>query len=167
MNVIHALLGEHAILKQQIRALRGAAPRLESRELRTAALSFAEAVESHARLEDELLFEALEATGKMPVGPILAMREEHRRIEERVGRLTATPSAGDAAGEDRKLLGRLLETLADHFAHEEHVLFALAGSLLDPVQLGRLGARWAERRGVVLAVHGALVAGAGAAAMAR
>ena len=148
MNIVFALLGEHGILKHEIAALRRDAPGLTGVELRAAARAFAAAAESHAHLEDELLFGPLESSGRMPRGPVPAMRAEHDEIEKLLARLL-DPAAGDREVEVlRRTLTRLLSVLEDHFAHEENVLFVLASRILDPSALERLGDGWAERRAV-------------------
>jgi iron-sulfur cluster repair protein YtfE (RIC family) len=153
MDILFALLGEHGVLKHQMAALRLAAPGFTDEQLRAAALVLAEAVETHAAIEDELLFTALDGCAALPAGPLAAMREEHRRIEELLSRVLAPPGArapsGAGAPESReRSLLRLLETLLHHFAHEEHVLFPLAGRGLGAESREALGARWAQRRSV-------------------
>ena len=148
MNIVHALLGEHGILKFQIDALRRAA-KAGKGELRAAALALGEAVESHARLEDELLFEPLEAGGRMPAGPIGGMRAEHAQIEELISRIESPAGTGAEAGASvAPIVARLCDTLLLHFTHEEHVLFVLAARFAGEAELEELGARWAERRSV-------------------
>lgn len=156
MNLLHALLGEHGPLRHQLDALRLAAPRLADGELRAAVLVTAEAVESHARLEDELLFDALAASGAMPPGPVEAMRAEHEAIVALLGQLLAPADTPGRPDPQRTVL-RLVETVRHHFAHEEHVLFPLAAQHLGAARLEALGAEWAERRAVEigpLAAHG-------------
>ena len=149
MNILHALLGEHGPLRHQLEALKLAAPRLGDAELRAAVLVTAEAVESHARIEDELLFDALAASGQMPAGPVEAMRAEHAQIVTLLGQLLAPADTPGRPDPQRTVL-RLVETVRHHFAHEENVLFPLAGRSLDAARLAALGAEWAARRGVGL-----------------
>jgi hemerythrin-like domain-containing protein len=148
MNVIHALLGEHGALKHEIDTMRREAKHLAGRELSAALRGLAGAVESHARLEDELLFVPLEATGRMPAGPIATMRAEHDSIESLFGRLLDPSLVGRSPDEDRRMATRLAESLLEHFAHEENVLFVLAARMLDVPALERLGDVWAQRRAV-------------------
>jgi hemerythrin-like domain-containing protein len=150
MNIVAALLGEHGPLRHQLEVLRLSAPRLSGDTLRSAALSLAEAIESHAALEDELLFAPLEASGQMPAGPVAGMRAEHQQIENLLGELLA-PDDTPGRGDPQRTVLRLVETVRHHFAHEENVLFVLAMRALDPQQLDSLGGRWAERRGVTVA----------------
>jgi hemerythrin-like domain-containing protein len=147
MNILYALLGEHGPLRHQLEALRLVAPRLDDDKLRAATLGLAEAIESHAELEDELLFDPLSASDLMPPGPIAAMRAEHREIEILLGQVLA-PAAAPGRAKPQRTVARLVELLLHHFEHEEQVLFPIAATLLDGARVDELGAIWAERRGV-------------------
>lgn len=149
MNIVAALLGEHGPLLHQVAAFRQAAAGWSPNELRAAAQVLAEAIGSHATVEDELLFEPLATSGKLPSGPVEAMRAEHEQIEDLLAFLSSPPEEG---GPDRqRAVQRLAETLRHHFAHEEHALFPMAVRFLDAARLEELGAAWAERRNVVVA----------------
>ena len=130
LNILCALLGEHGALLHQLEVLRLTAPKYSEEKLGAATFALAEAIENHAGLEDELLFEAL-------VGQILA-------------------PAGEAGRPDpQRTVLRLVETVRHHFGHEEHALFPMASQILTSAQLEELGSRWAQRRGVEI---GALLA---------
>jgi hemerythrin-like domain-containing protein len=147
MNILYALLGEHGPLRHQLEALRLVAPGLDDDKLRATTLGLAEAIESHAELEDELLFDRLAASERMPPGPIEALRAEHRQIEILLGQVLA-PAAAPGRPKPQHTVTRLVELLLHHFEHEEQVLFPIAATLLDGARLDELGAIWAERRGV-------------------
>lgn len=132
-----------------LEVLRLAAPRFSPAELRVAALLTAEAIESHAGLEDELLFRAMVDSGRIPAGPVETMRAEHSRIESLLGQLLAPEETPDRPPTDR-IVTLLVETVRHHFAHEEQVLFPMAGELLPADTLATLACQWAERRGVGL-----------------
>ena len=149
MNLLSALLGEHGPLRRALDELRRAAPGLSDGELRAATSAFAAALESHAELEDELLFEALAADPRFPRGPVEAMRAEHERIDALFERLLA-PGGAPGAGDPQRVVEPLVETIRHHFAHEENVLFPLALRLLDGARLEELGSAWAKRRKVEL-----------------
>ena len=151
MNIVAALLGEHGILMHPLQALRLRAPALADSQLEAAAFALGEAIQSHAALEDELLFDPLEASGAMPPGPVAAMRHEHRTIEALLGRLLDRGGSQPTPDSPQRTLLRLAETLSHHFAHEEHVLFPLAARTLDANALDELGARWSVRRSVEIA----------------
>ena len=151
MNLVHALLGEHGTLKHQIGALRLAAPGYTPEQLRAAALALGDAIESHAEIEDELLLDPMARDESVPRGPVDAMRAEHERIAALLDRVVL-PEGAPGAGDPRRALDQLAETVLHHFAHEENVLFPIAVGRLDAAALEELGARWAERRRVVLRV---------------
>lgn len=147
MNLLPLLLGEHGPLRHLVRTLELAAPRMGDDELRAATLEVADAIESHAHLEDELLFDPLAASGRLPPGPVEAMRAEHRQIESYLGQILAPASTPGRPDPQRTVL-RLAETVRHHFDHEENVLFPIAAGALDAARLDALGASWAERRKV-------------------
>ncbi len=147
MNIVCALLGEHGSLRHQLEVLRLTAPQHSEEKLGAAVFALAEAIENHASLEDELLFEALVASGEMPAGPVEAMRSEHRTIESLLGQILA-PAGQPGRPDPQRTVWRLLETVGHHFGHEEHALFPMAVQILAPARLEELGTQWAERRGV-------------------
>lgn len=146
MSILLLLLGEHGALRHQLDALRLAAPRFSDDQLRAATLAFAEAIESHAAIEEQVLFEPLAAAGGMPRGPIEAMCEEHRQIERLLGQLLA-PAAEPGRPDPQRTLARLVETVRHHFDHEECALFPMAARTLEGQALETMAARWCERRG--------------------
>ena len=150
MDILSALSGEHGPLRHLLDALRLSSPQLSAGELRAATLLAAEAIESHAKLEDELLFEPLAASGRMPDGPVEAMRAEHARIESLFGQLLA-PADEPGRPDPQRTVGLLVETVRHHFSHEENALFPLAAGALGPGLRADLGARWARQRGVEVA----------------
>lgn len=147
MNLVDALLGEHGILLHQLEVLRLTAPQQSEERLSAAVFALAEAIESHAHLEDELLFDDLLASDRMPSGPVEAMRAEHEQIVSLLGQLLAPPDEPGRPEPQRTVL-RLVETVRHHFEHEERALFPMAVQFLPSLRLEELGARWAEKRGV-------------------
>lgn len=145
MKITDALCGEHAVLytlfdhlEQTLKNNYQAAPALSD--------IFTAAIVSHAHLEDELLFTALEPhLGHM--GPLQVMRMEHSEIEHLLEVLL--PQAKDADDVARLLL-QTINIARMHFNKEEQVLFVMAHHVLGPDGLAQLGHQWAERRGVIL-----------------
>lgn len=144
MNLLQALLGEHGALYAMFEHLEQAMTDEATLEGCRAKVALLRSVLlSHAQIEDELLFPALEgAIG--PHGPLAVMRMEHDRIEEALGWLSQVESAS----ETRQLLGEVLSFTRAHFAKEEQALFQIASEHLDPGLLEDLARRWAERRQV-------------------
>lgn len=150
MNLLPLLLGEHGPLRHLVKTLELAAPRMNEAELHAATLAVADAVESHAHLEDELLFDTLVASGRLPQGPVEAMLAEHREIEKLFGQLLA-PAGEPGRPDPQRTVLRLAESVRHHFDHEENVLFPLAAGALGDERLESLGRAWAERRKVDVA----------------
>jgi|CXWL01.1.fsa_nt_gi hemerythrin-like domain-containing protein len=144
MNVIAALLGEHGSLYHLLAAIKLAAPRWSAEQLRASGLLLSEAILSHAQIEDDLLFAPLAACGRMPAGPVEAMRAEHQEIEDGLAKLAEVTDAAEGV----RLLNRVANTIHHHFGHEEHALFQLGARVLDAATLEELGQQWAKRRGV-------------------
>ena len=147
MKLTDALLGEHAalyILFDQIEAIAVTTENLAWVQQTTAVLGAV--VQSHAKLEEELLFPALEPHLGVD-GPLAVMRTEHDEFTETLRQIGDTSDIDDAAG----CLARALDLVRDHFQKEEEVLFSLARQMLDDQTLIRLGAAWAEARRVTIA----------------
>lgn len=143
MLITDALLCEHGVFYLLFQHIEQALPVLDSTaalQNRFAALSFA--LESHARLEDELLFSALEPHLGTQSGPLVVMRMEHDQI---VNLLERIPSAPDLV-QGRALASQMIEVSRSHFQKEEQVLFRMARRFLGEDELSVLGAKWAARR---------------------
>ncbi len=146
MNILQALLGEHAVFYAQFGYLEQILPTEQDLTvIRNLGGMLGEALASHASLENEILFALLEeCLGPLP--PVMVMRMEHDQID---GGLAAVAQAETA----EQARSRLLDTIAAarvHFAKEEQVLFPLAANRLPPEELQRLGAAWAAARNVTL-----------------
>lgn len=145
MKITDALCGEHAVLYSMFDYLEQT---LKDNPQTAPALSamFTAAVVSHAHLEDELLFTALDPhLGQM--GPLQMMRLEHSEIEHLLEVLL--PQAKDADDAARLLL-QAIKIARLHFSKEEQVLFVMAQHALGADGLARLGQQWAGQRGVIL-----------------
>ena len=148
MLITDALLGEHGIFYLLFQDIEGALPTLESVAAltnRAAPLSFS--LEAHARLEDELLFTALEPHLGTQGGPLAVMRMEHDQIVNLLGRIE---SATDLE-QGRALATQMIEVSRSHFQKEEQVLFRMARQFLGEEQLSALGAKWSQCRKIHLA----------------
>jgi len=146
MKLTHVLLGEHAVLYSLFDHIeRQLAAGADLAALQAIGGALAEALVSHAKLEDELLFPALASTPAAE-GPVSVMREEHGDIDELCADLPRADDADDAAA----LLGEIIEMSRAHFAKEEHMLFPLVEQLADATELECLTENWARLRGVTL-----------------
>lgn len=141
MKITDALIGEHAVIYPLLDELARCAFETAG-EARGQARVLTAALGSHARIEDELLFDPLEQHLGSGAGPLAAMRQEHDEIEAMLARLCEIEEPVEA----RTTATRVTAVARDHFAKEEQVLFPMADQVLDETELGELGAEWARRR---------------------
>jgi hemerythrin-like domain-containing protein len=147
MKVTDALLGEHAVFYAQFDYLEKTIPPAKDMTLvKGQGAMLTAALATHAHLEDELLFIALESHLDPQFGPLAVMRMEHNEIEGSLGRLQEIQDLTEA----RNLLLHAIRTARAHFAKEEQVLFPMAAQMLEATALNQLGAKWAEARKVAV-----------------
>jgi hemerythrin-like domain-containing protein len=147
MKITDALLGEHAVFYAQFDYMEKSVPRAESAALvKSLGAMLSAALASHAHLENDLLFRALEAHLPTEGGPLAVMRMEHDEIE---GSLMRLPDIQDLA-EAKNMLLHALQTARGHFAKEEQILYPMAKQMLDARTLEQLSAKWAEQRKVMI-----------------
>jgi iron-sulfur cluster repair protein YtfE (RIC family) len=147
VKLTDALLGEHGVFYaffDRIEAVTAAAVTLAQIQGATSVLGAV--VQSHAKLEEELLFPALE-THMGPAGPLAVMRAEHEGIEDAMRQIQEARELDEGA----VLVGRALSIVRSHFQKEEEVLFSMARQMLDEETQIRLGKAWAEARRVTIA----------------
>ncbi|MFA5371192.1 MAG: hemerythrin domain-containing protein [Sideroxydans sp.] len=89
---------------------------------------FHDAMTNHLRMEEELLFPALQAAGG-PAGPVQIMLMEHAQMNDLFEQMTAALAAKDAQG-----YGGISETLLivmqQHNHKEEQILYPIADRVL-------------------------------------
>ena len=147
MKLTDALLGEHGVLYvlfDRIEAVAASAASVA--QIHEAAAVLSAVILSHANLEEELLFPALE-THLGTTGPLAIMRAEHDEIEHALGQIEEAQDLDD--GTD--CVTSALSLVRDHFQKEEEVLFSVARQALDDETLLRLGKAWAVARRVTIA----------------
>lgn len=143
MFITDALLGEHGVFHLLLQHIERALPALESTPaLQNRIAAFAFALESHASIEDELLFTALEPHLGAQSGPLAVMRMEHNQITDLLGKIESASELDSA----RALTKQMIEVTRGHFQKEEQVLFRMARQFLGEDELTALGAKWAHRR---------------------
>ena len=147
MKITDALRGEHAILYRLLDHIATRSSSWTAAQAHDAGRLLAAALGSHAQLEDDLLFRALEPYIAAQQGPLAVMRMEHSAMEGAFERLPDTTEADDA----QSLLLYLVDVAREHCAKEEQVLFRMAEQSLGDKRLRELGAAWAERRAVAVA----------------
>lgn len=146
MNLIDVLLGEHGVLYALFDQAEGSISEAETlAEVRAAAGVLTATLISHAKIEDEILFPALE-THLGPMGPLAVMRAEHEEIERTLWDVMKVDEKPKAVS---KVLQALL-VAREHFAKEEQVLFGIARQVLGEAALSEMGDRWAAARHVAV-----------------
>ena len=143
MKLVEALLGEHAVIYALLEKIEQKQSDWTPAETTLAVVMLASALESHAAVEEDLLFRALEHHLGRGSGPLEVMASEHEQIEGLFARL-GLASPDEVAG----LVTKLVTITKDHFRKEEAVLFKMAGELLGEELQHELGRQWALRRGV-------------------
>ncbi len=145
MKLTDALLGEHGtfyVLFSQIEEI--AAMEGPLAQIRGATMVLGAMVDSHAAIEEKLLFSALEPHLGTNDGPLAVMRAEHEKMACLLEQIEDTDDT------DRVILWieEALSAARSHFQREERVLFPMAQHLLGDEELTRLGRAWAEVRQV-------------------
>jgi hemerythrin-like domain-containing protein len=107
----------------------------------------AAALVPHAEIENELLFDPMEAAMGGGSGPPAAMREEHEEIEEQLAEVGMETDPERA----RTILLDAIRLARIHFEKEERIAFPLAEDVLGNRALEEQGIEWANRRRVLIA----------------
>ncbi|MGE5233735.1 MAG: hemerythrin domain-containing protein [Acidobacteriota bacterium] len=141
MKIIHALLGEHAVLRRLLDHCDEGCRRWSLAQVQEAAAELGATLLVHARLEEDLLFPELEPYIPAQAGPLAVAHLEHDEIADTLARIASQQDVEGA----RLLLRYAIEVTRQHFASEERELFSLADRCLDAPALERIGQRWAER----------------------
>jgi hemerythrin-like domain-containing protein len=148
VKLTDALLGEHGAIYALFDHVEEIASTASSVGQIHGAMTALEAmVLSHATLEEELLFSALEPQMGRISGPLAVMHSEHEEMQALLERIEEAEDVGDAV----QWISRTLNSARNHFKKEEQVLFPMAEDVLGDETLYRLGAEWAKARKVTLA----------------
>ncbi len=143
MKITDALREEHGILLAQLDALEESlSSGADFSEVRTKGVGVAKSLLSHAHIEDEVLFPALESCLGGGMGPLAVMRQEHLEIEGSLGRVGETQSLEAL----RDLVLPALTLARQHFLKEDGMLFPMAEQALDESELEQMTATFRERR---------------------
>jgi len=150
MKLTHALLGEHGILYRLLDSVEEQSPHWSLEEAHAGAVLLGEALVAHARVEDDLLFPALERRGAREDAPLDVMKQEHGEIEDSFREIARTSDSSQA----RSLLLHVAAIAREHFEREEQVVFPIAEEILGSEELEKMGREWAERRRVAVVEAG-------------
>ncbi len=147
MKLTDALIGEHGAFYTLFNEIEEIAARESAMAIILGATAVLEAmVDSHATLEDELLFAALEPYLGKHDGPLAILRAEHEEMKRLLWQIEDTVDGDEAI----VLVKEALTAARIHFQKEEQVLFPMARRLLGDEELTRLGSAWAEARRVTI-----------------
>jgi iron-sulfur cluster repair protein YtfE (RIC family) len=101
---------------------------------------FAEGLDRHIQVEEEVLFPAFEAATGMASGPTVVMRAEHAEIRRLLAEVSSALGGGDAPAA-LDAMRKLTELLSDHNMKEETILYPMTdrsardlAGLLDQVR---------------------------------
>lgn len=148
MMITDALIGEHGVFHFMLARIEQSLPAADSLSaLQQRIVLFASTLESHASIEDELLFNALEPHLGIQGGPLAVMRIEHDQITDLLGKIE---SASDLASA-RALTAQMIQVTRGHFQKEEQALFRMARQYLSDDELSSLGTQWSQYRKIDLA----------------
>jgi hemerythrin-like domain-containing protein len=140
IKITDALVGEHGPLYAQLDRLAQVSEGSVD-AIRSCSQLLAAGLASHARLEDTLLFAALEQrTGRDSL--LEGMYEDHEQVDALLAELAAVGDSQQA----HSLATRLVTLARNHFAKEEKAVFPLAEQVLGESELVRLGEEWEYRR---------------------
>ena len=146
MKLTDALIGEHGAFRALLDAIEEMASYAgEVAQIESAMAVFTTEITQHAKLEENLLFSALEP--HLDSNDLLAeMRSEHQEIR------SGLESIEDARDLDQAIAAvqHTLEAARRHFENEEKVLYAIANKVLDEETLTRLGEDWAAARAITI-----------------
>ncbi len=98
-------------------------------------LTIRAALENHAKLEEKVLFPALERELGTDDGPLAVMEAEHSQISALFSRIDGARDEDNVPMLTKELTGLLIS----HFAKEEHDLFPIADELLAGVEIDGSG----------------------------
>ncbi|CAM3683196.1 hemerythrin domain-containing protein [Mesobacillus zeae] len=107
------------------------------KELRSAVLEFLSELEPHSTREETVLFDMMAAYIGREMGPIAVMEYEHDRAKSLIGTFVENTKSGiegypeEEMLSDCALIREACDTLIDHFAKEESILFPMAERLLN------------------------------------
>ncbi len=148
MKITDAFLGEHAVFYAQFAECEDIVDRADLESLRHMAAVIASGLDTHSKLEDELLFGPLSAHVGDDLGIFQLMEQEHTQIANLLGQVATARTAGRAG----ELLVEMIAAARAHFEKEEQVAFPRAEQLLGAAELQRLGRAWSNARGVAVEV---------------
>ncbi len=146
MKITEALTAEHAVFfaqLDQLEKMMGAHQTLG--ELKAVSALLAAALQTHAGLEDDLLFAALEHCLDQ-MGKLETVHHDHDAILDSLSRIQTARTRAEA----QRHLHRVIQLARHEFDLEERIIFPMAEGVLRAETLTKLGKAWARQRGVIV-----------------
>lgn len=146
MNLIDALIGEHAVLYSLFDHVEETLTDMSSLdEVKRATVVLGAVIDSHSEVEEEFLLKHLDRY-MTPMGSLEVVRSEHDELA------AITAAIAESTDKDAAIakLSQALQLCRHHFSKEEHVLFPIIRRSFDESTLIELGEEWAEKRVVIL-----------------
>jgi iron-sulfur cluster repair protein YtfE (RIC family) len=148
IQITAALLGEHGVFYALFDHFESSLDEAHcAGQVKARASTIAAALVSHAQMEEQVLFRRLDSYPDL-IGPLAVMRLEHNQIEQALEHIQSIDDLALAQQAARQIA----HLARQHFLKEERVIFPFAERALDQAASETLGGRWAECRGVELAV---------------
>ncbi len=131
------LTDDHRFADGLFAAARQHAARGEWAECSRAVDKFRAALESHMKLEEEVLFPAFEGATGTDSGPTSVMRIEHREMLHQLDALAGAMTTANGDGFDG-LAQSFLHTLDAHSMKEERILYPMCDRLVSALNADEL-----------------------------
>ena len=131
------LTADHRLADELFAGAQQRAARREWAECSRALAKFRAALESHMKLEEEMLFPAFEQATGMDGGPTAVMRSEHREMLQQLDALASAITTGNGDGFD-ELARSFLHILDAHSMKEEKILYPMCDRLVSALNADEL-----------------------------
>ena len=146
MKITDAFAAEHAVLNAQFDYLETVVPTAKTlAEIKAMAGLLDAALSTHARLEDELLFNGLEG-GLDQLGQLEKVQHEHDAICKGLAHVQTALTRSEA----RRRLLNVVQLTRKEFELEERLIFKMAAQLMRADNLTKLTKAWAKHRMVTV-----------------
>lgn len=157
MKITEALVRDHRSFRAEFEDLEKAlSSDNQSEEIEERLNVLTAELDTHAQLEDELLFSILEPQFET-AGAVAGMRVDHGEIQAASSLCRGlrqeevqVQEAADSAATTAEAVSQLLKVARPHFAKEEQFLFPMAERMLDANTLEQLGVQFTNRRRMMM-----------------
>lgn len=157
MKITEALVRDHRSFRAEFEDLeRALSSGAQSDEIEEQLNILTAELDTHAQLEDELLFSVLEPQIEM-AGAVAGVRADHGDIQAASSMCRTLrqeevqlQNAADGAPTTAEAVSQLVKVARPHFAKEEQFIFPMAERLLDANTLEQLGVQFTNRRRMMM-----------------